>query len=524
MADEFSITLADQPVLLDFDRQVADLLDDYLRMDAIPRSPHQAVNDERFDLEDIALIKLPRPNYPPSPLPRINELYWPTGAARWAQGWLLMDGERFNKITSSFLEPGSAQTAATLKVTRDQDDVLTCQVFPLHPRPVNGIRGSTDEEDESLWIVPIVDQRYFWQFTSVDFSAIDDTTTWSQLYTQVTTSSGIAITADTIHADYLKPDTVSFQREDMNVAVALDAIAHSIGHRIIADYDGTVRSLADDARYETNTSDNGDWSTEAAILGDPLTYGPTVPGTVVVSFRRANGNIPSCDRDHHQVEIAAANTTHGVKFPHADSQIKHTIASTQWALFDDENDTTANNQAALAALAQKIAEDYYAKFTNSIDQTAPGIIGWQMSANDDFVQFSFGTEVSNQPMLHSPEGGPASIELRHKRILATRVCSIASNFGTRHQLSNDADVLILKRGGVAKTTSAISAASDTTAGSGTASLERLGANNAFVTWKSGVTIYNSCEVGVPLGVRIQYKVDKCGVPWVDVECCDNGGS
>ena len=54
-----------------------------------------------------AFVDMPTPNYPAPPIPRINTLYWPTGATRWATGLFLTNGEELKKILSVTYSDGS---------------------------------------------------------------------------------------------------------------------------------------------------------------------------------------------------------------------------------------------------------------------------------------------------------------------------------------------------------------------------------------------------------------------------------
>jgi len=81
-----------------------------------------------------------------------------------------------------------------------------------------------------------------------------------------------------------------------------------------------------------------------------------------------------------------------------------------------------------------------------------------------------------------------------------------------------------RAGSVADTTTVISAATSSGPGSGTADLlYRDRDDDEWEVYKSGVTVWNSCEVAVPSGFRVQLKQVRDGDLYVDVECCDDTG-
>ena len=135
-----------------------------------------------------AAVDMPTPNYCDH-TPRINTLYWPTGAARWAVGLFLISGEELDKIiTATYTDAKTSQTARRLDIqdleneqTRIQTDMFMLQPIAVSPRSADvGARGGQSgiaEDPEGtqatsktsgLWILPLVDERYYWQQKDVD--------------------------------------------------------------------------------------------------------------------------------------------------------------------------------------------------------------------------------------------------------------------------------------------------------------------------------------------------------------------
>ena len=131
------------------------------------------------------------PNYPPPPPPKLNTLYIPTGATRWAEGYFLMGGEEFRAAVNespSFALYGSEYLPSFYRGALDvsvKDDhykkseqdcffsyYLYCvAAIPLFahtrnrswavPEVAAGL-GHYLEQDE-VYLICLTDTRFFWQ-------------------------------------------------------------------------------------------------------------------------------------------------------------------------------------------------------------------------------------------------------------------------------------------------------------------------------------------------------------------------
>jgi hypothetical protein len=263
-----------EPLLHDKDFQVQDFLDLYLPIDQliseIDESLHRKTS--RTNERDDSFVGLPVPNYPAPPRLKVNQLYWPTGASRWARGYFLCTENTKKSLTTI-----SNKRDWTLKAVTELGTLETT-LHLLPPRPVSNVDGSTT----NLWLLPVVDDRYYWQFMDFGNTTIN---TWSSLIDDIAIRLGISITKDTPATDYISPDATLFNRKYDNAAVVLDAVAHSIGHRITRDLDGTVKSRNWDTHAETDADNidptSGDW---AQIAGGQYWCEP-VPQTLKVCLR-----------------------------------------------------------------------------------------------------------------------------------------------------------------------------------------------------------------------------------------------
>jgi hypothetical protein len=135
-------------------------------------------------------VGLPVANYPDPPPARINQLYWPTGATRWARGYFLATAAATTAIiTKSF----DYTTALDLKIANsDTATGVTIKVFLLPPRPVTFATTlpSTTNQNQ-LWLIPVVDERYFWNhnYGTLDLNT-DPATTWQELFDDLMVNTG----------------------------------------------------------------------------------------------------------------------------------------------------------------------------------------------------------------------------------------------------------------------------------------------------------------------------------------------
>ncbi len=105
----------EQLVVLDAGHELADWFDRYFALDDTRLySQHLGLSDGRDRPRSSAKsrVGLGTPNWPAPPRPKLNTLYWPTGASRWAVGWFLVDTARLKKIITKLGETGSGEFKA----------------------------------------------------------------------------------------------------------------------------------------------------------------------------------------------------------------------------------------------------------------------------------------------------------------------------------------------------------------------------------------------------------------------------
>lgn len=204
----------------------------------------------------------PRAQNPLSPADRpeapyqLGHLYWPiTGASRFASGAFVIDAYTLNALRNQL--GGVGQTNGVTLAYRDEVDnaLEIAREYPLYlisSRPVS--RTSTgalallynEPEQDDLWIIELVDQRWYWVGTTGMFveeggDAAETPATWTDLFTSLFSQVGVTTwNGDEPEAAYLTPGDywAPVKNADRSVAYMLDEAARSIGSRIVISPDG----------------------------------------------------------------------------------------------------------------------------------------------------------------------------------------------------------------------------------------------------------------------------------------------
>lgn len=164
-----------------------------------------------------------------------GRLRWPTGASRWATGYFLMSsGQRtaINALVKPTLVSATAPVPLTLTIG-DGTRTISTTMYALASRPL--LQFGT----ETVWLLTLVDVRYWWWTKTAAIAITAGTTAWSDLVSSIGTALGETLTLSTVDADYLKPHpdlATNFEY----LPPLLDAVAYSIGRRVVRSLDGTV--------------------------------------------------------------------------------------------------------------------------------------------------------------------------------------------------------------------------------------------------------------------------------------------
>ena len=196
--------------------------------------------------------------YGRTPLVRSNTLWWPVGASRWAMGFFYASESALADIRDEAYAD-DVYTPLDL-VMDDGTNSITTEMYLLPPAPIapQKVVAAADRSTwvlprtiaadgtKSLYILPLVDERYFWWLKASAISVNEGTTTWAQLYSSIATALGITLTAEAVNSAYLTPPA-SLASNYEAIPLLLDAVATTVGQRVVRKLDGTVITIGPSA-------------------------------------------------------------------------------------------------------------------------------------------------------------------------------------------------------------------------------------------------------------------------------------
>jgi len=381
---------------------------------------------------------------------KINTLWVPTGASRWSQGLFLCSGANLVNITSLLASDGSAP----LKLIQEQagGDVITTlslqyRKYLLPPRRLAYVIGQ-----QALWLLPLVDKRYFWQWRDFDYQTLDADTTWESLIEYLLTALGLddddedtdtepsegSSGYDTIPDAYQAPDAVELTRHHENAAVLLDAVAASVGMRVVFNPASETVTLENAASAAAKHLARVKVNNAVLAGGTAVTLPNYRPSHVKVVFPIYRNGLIDSGGDVYQVTNLAGSGCDSGEDETEDAEEDLLPAATMQTgttkVFYDtcQADMTGVypggeplNVDLLSELACQIASDYYAWLGLVYDVTVIGIPTWYPSGFDDCLWYHFGSQRTPQPEDESNSGDYACY---------TRVCTHPYNFGVSELL------------------------------------------------------------------------------------------
>ena len=190
---------------------------------------------------------LPYPDQMQRPI-KLGSLWWPQGASRWATGFYIATESQLNLIRP--LVYSAASYNAKALVLSDDTTTLTANMWMLPPRPLfqnppdsgsflKWVVPKTLTDGDALYLLPLVDDRYFWWQRVSTISIMDSSMTWATLFSTIATNLGITITTDAINSAYLTVPA-KFADYQMYLPLILDLACFTIGQRFLRHLDGTT--------------------------------------------------------------------------------------------------------------------------------------------------------------------------------------------------------------------------------------------------------------------------------------------
>jgi hypothetical protein len=231
------ITFNDVPVLLDVDDAVREFFEQRWPASAWPfaygKTDRQALAYPFFQKSRAGIFASP---YPECPAPRINELVIPSNAGRYAKALVVLDHESIKDLSVLTDDLIGGEWWHGEKFTfkyEYQGNVagnlqrILWTMYPLTPIRCDATISA------NLWMLPLVDERYFWNQKEADPAIFESVETWEDLIQNIATALGFdsfTIVGDIAEA-YGVPDKECLREANVSMGSMLDTIALSIGKR-----------------------------------------------------------------------------------------------------------------------------------------------------------------------------------------------------------------------------------------------------------------------------------------------------
>lgn len=400
--------------------------------------PYQYLSDFQFPSfpsRNILGVALTDENRQPTPMIRINDFYYPNNASRWAVFRGLATSSMVKSINTA-VASSNGQTYGTFKINsvvkgRDSSKYgISTSLYMLPPR----IIGET-ESAEGLYLITLVDERYFFQGTPATLP-LSPYSTWADIINYLAVTLGISLSFSNVLDSYQRPEPDSaLWTTGENAASLLDAAAYNIGTVVVRNYDGTyqlytpsdsvsiARSNRGNASYSLSTSSgaNADGSVDVLRIAGGRLY-PTagiskagdrsafknivVPQYIHVTFPKyvaGNDPVPHFVNSRYRNPRATSwiedsyGSVYSIAVPIASGGdlvsglqgvSQQYIHETAKALYNTEAEAISFplNYSGLVDLAVQVASDFYSyRIAPNLDETYPGVVNWTPEGNHDII-------------------------------------------------------------------------------------------------------------------------------------------
>jgi hypothetical protein len=381
-------------------------------------------------------------NYEPLPAPKINQLVIPTGSTRWSYCLLLADDyikDLIYTVSENGTVPMNLIFGTPVDGVEAPDHIISLTVNILPPKRVSP--ETLDSSVMNLWIIPVVDERYWLQFehsgTLSESLEVPEVVypdppeparpfTPNELVDHIGTLSGLPFLNVGVNSRYQLLPTCASENDNENLPILMDSIFQHYGQRLVVDigcWNGTNYSPVDvdspsagSTRYAVIDGTNSQvvlennyfgylglqtcvWYggatgvdanpsvTTAAASGVIFVGRPNlVAGGTSTSFPSAGpyASVP------YSVDVRSTEDTYSRETAFSIHETAY-VASTANAIwrtqFDDTTDEESPEWWKGASLDRQIARDYYYQFLHQFDFTFAGVQPWQQGYFDDFMVY-----------------------------------------------------------------------------------------------------------------------------------------
>jgi PKD repeat protein len=331
------------------------------------------------DWSAFGLQKLPMPQWTPIRTAEVGTLVWPYGMSRYGFFYGVVGSASLAAIRTA-LGDGSAGPANLILSTGASSRIASLLLSNTQPL------AQIETGNEQCHLIFLADRRYHLlqntgQITSTPAS-------WSALLSDLASQLGISLTIDSIHADYDVP-TDLWLFDEKPLSPILDAVCNRIGHRLIANLDGTFSTVSVSTASAAQTLQAAGFTKMAGGFIPISDLVRSAPASVKVVFRDSTGSGSyTVTKTLAGLALTEYGTATGV------SGAVHTI--TGEPVYDGSNATALDDYATQAAT------DHYLWHLTDADVTYAGIVPWTPCGSEDWIEWTYRKEIIKTRVLRRP--------------------------------------------------------------------------------------------------------------------------
>lgn len=329
---------------------------------------------------------------------RIATFHNPWGAARWGSAFVMVNQTALDEIRAlAYGEAGDEYNDLPFvlsdsagELTGQTTSEITTNLWMLPAVPMAAARlvftNTVVDPGEQVYLLPLVDDRYFWWEIATEIDVAEGTTTWNQLYDAFASALGITLNRDAIPAAYKKPAN-GLTKHYEHLPLIMDLAAASVGQRIVRRLDGTFHAINPATAAALVTAQKADLIKLAGGDLPAEDVNADLPENFSVTFPRANyQGITTSIRmnsgihveNHHKVTVAGGGLA-GTKNLHST------------AIANFEGGASPQNDTELDALAAQMAADWEAWRTGLLEVLYRTVATWEAEGMHDVEWLFAGT-------------------------------------------------------------------------------------------------------------------------------------
>jgi hypothetical protein len=176
----------------------------------------------------------------------LSKLIWPTDLSRFATALFVANATQLDQILAA-IDSDTPRVPAQLKIGEKKvsgawEPIINVEMFLLDPVQVTGTPKGTD----ALYLIPLVDKRYFLLKGSSEVWDLSAQDTWTSWF--ATAFNGLGLTSvlgDPIDDAYQKPGKLYYpQANSPLLPLLMDSAAFSVNRRILRKLNGTYHLIS----------------------------------------------------------------------------------------------------------------------------------------------------------------------------------------------------------------------------------------------------------------------------------------